>query len=712
VKSHSRLRYGLFIFLMAVTAFFMHPIPAIADDDSESGHVLSVKQQIAQLQSEINAIDAQIATLKAQISSIPAGPAGPAGPQGPAGSAGPKGDTGAQGPAGATGPQGPAGPAGPKGDTGAQGPAGPSGAQGPTGPAGATGAPGAQGPTGPQGVKGDTGATGPQGPAGANGAPGATGAVGPAGPQGPKGDTGATGPQGAKGDKGDAGPQGAKGDTGDAGPQGPAGPAGADGAKGDTGPQGDKGDTGDKGDPGPAGADGKTGPQGPQGPAGDPGLAIATFDGIVDDTFGSPLSAVFVALMNANNVEDGQATTGADGAFHFVNLLPGNYVVKIFTDTSSSGVDFNVTLVAGPNSATFRVSTQQTSTLTVNVASSTFPNGPISDAHVTVLDSSSNIVGSGSTDGGGNTVISGLVAGPVTVTVDAQGYAKSVQNLQLSVGSNNLKVSLTQNQLVTISGMVTTSNGPIKTPLASASITLTDSGHKVVGTATSDPHGMYSISGVASGSYTLGCTLSGYQPDSLNVSVGQANVSQDISMTPVTQQTSTWSGTVTGSDGRVISGASVILTDNLGHTVASLTTDRNGNFSASNLPPGAFDLGTASAGGFQQNQAKVVLNAGSTTTTNFVLAPIIVSDATVTVMVTSGGSPAGGATVTIDYGNGNPAVAQTDPASGQVTFPNQLVGVPATISVVLSDGITTLPTQTTNGFQSGAGPNNFLNFAN
>ena len=693
MKSHSRLSYGLIIFLMVVSAFFMHSIPAIADDDAESGHVLSVKQQIAQLQSEIDAINAQIATLKAQISSIPAGPtgpagpAGPAGPQGPAGPAGPKGDTGAQGPAGsagAVGAVGPQGPAGPKGDTGA------SGAAGPQGPAGATGPQGPAGPTGAAGPKGDTGA---QGPAGAAGPKGDTGAQGPAGATGPKGDTGdagAQGPMGPAGPKGDAGPTGPKGETGDAGPAGPAGP---------------------QGDPGPAGKDGAEGPAGPQGPQGDPGLALSTFDGIVEDTSGSPLSGAFVALMNANNVEDGQSTTGADGSFHFVNLLPGNYVVKIFADTSSSGTDFNITLVAGPNSATFRVSTQQSSTLTVTVTSSTFPNGPISGAHVTVLDNASSVVGSGSTDGGGNTVISGLLSEPVTVTVEAQGYSKAVQSLQLSAGANNLKVSLTPDQLVTISGVVTTTSGLNKNPLAGASITLLDSGHKIVGSATSDPHGTYSISGVGSGSYTLGCTLTGYQPVSLNVSVGQANVSQDISMTPVAQQTATWNGTVTGNDGKLIPGASVVLTDNLGHTVASLTTDRNGNFSASGLAASAFDLGTASASGYQQNQAKVVLNAGSTTTTNFVLTAVNPQDATVTVSVNTGGSPAGGATVEIDYANGNQAVGQTDPATGLLTFTNQLVGVAATISVVLSDG-TRLSVQTTNGFQSGSGPSNFLSFTN
>ena len=659
MKSQSRLWYGLFTVLMAVALFSMQLSPSHADSDN------GVKQQIQQLQAEVDAINAQICALKAQISGIkqgppgPQGPAGPAGPVGPQGPAGPKGSTGAQGPVGATGPQGPAGPQGQKGADGA------AGAQGPAGPAGLTGA---------QGPKGDTGATGAQGP---------KGDTGDAGPQGPKGADGADGAAGAQGPKGD------KGDTGDPGPQGPKG---------------------DQGDPGPAGADGKTGPQGPQGAQGDPGLAISTMNGLVTDIFGRPLSGVTVDLQNANNVTDGVATTGADGTFTFVNLLPGNYVLNLFQDTTSPAQTFNVTLAPGPNNDSFALKAQAATTLTVNVTSTVFPNAPIVGAGVTVTDGHSTVVGSGQTDGQGNLTLSGITPGTVTVTVTANGYQAGNKSITLVAGPNNLSLSLLPVAATTITGVVTVTVGPNKNPLAGAVIVALDSGSKVAGSATSDPHGNYTITGISPGTYTLNCTLSGYTPASANVVVPQNGLTHDFSLVAVQQTTATWTGTVTANNGAPISGASVTLSDQFGHPVISLTTDRNGNFSASNLTPGSLYLGGASANGFQSTSAKVVLTGGTTTTTNFVLQAVNPSDATVTVIVTSGGSPAANANVVVDYGNGSPSTGQTD-SVGQVSFPGQLVGIQAAVTVTLGDGSGSSQTQVVqNGFTSGAGPLNSLNF--
>lgn len=98
----------------------------------EAGDVASLEDQVRDLQSQVD-------TLQAAGATGPAGPEGPEGPQGPAGPPGMNGIDGLQGPEGPTGPQGPEGPVGPQGPQGIQGPTGP------TGPAGADGLDGLDG---------------------------------------------------------------------------------------------------------------------------------------------------------------------------------------------------------------------------------------------------------------------------------------------------------------------------------------------------------------------------------------------------------------------------------------------------------------------------------------------------------------------------------------------------------------------------------------
>ncbi len=106
---------------------------------------------------------------------------------------------------------------------------------------------------------------------------------------------------------------------------------------------------------------------------------------------------------------------------------------------------------------------------------------------------------------------------------------------------------------------------------------------------------------------------------------------------------------------------------------------------------------------------------GSVSTQDVALVAQNPMDATVTVTVTNAGSAVGGATVTIDFGAMNPPsgplIGQTDPVTGQVVFSNILVGVPATISMALSDGSSPLPLIFSTGFASGsASVANLINF--
>src|SRR5213080_1882716 len=93
-------------------------------------------------------------------------------------------------------------------------------------------------------------------------------------------------------------------------------------------------------------------------------------------------------------------------------------------------------------------------------------------------------------------------------------------------------------------------------------------------------------------------------------------------------------GRVTDAQGKVVSGATVTVTNKATSALRSATTNDSGDYTITELPPGKYDV-AAEAKGFSKALAQdFELNVGAKATQNFELKP---GEVTATVQVTAGG---------------------------------------------------------------------------
>ncbi|MDP3880361.1 MAG: S8 family serine peptidase [Dehalococcoidales bacterium] len=134
-------------------------------------------------------------------------------------------------------------------------------------------------------------------------------------------------------------------------------------------------------------------------------------------------------------------------------------------------------------------------------------------------------------------------------------------------------------------------------------------------TATTDTNGNYSINNVPDGTYTVTASASGYHSAWQEATVADGGTTTvDIVLTII--QNGAISGNVNDSDtGQPIAGATV--TDG----TRTATTDSDGNYTISDVPPASYSV-TASADGYQgASQTVSVQEGGTTSGVNFALSP-------------------------------------------------------------------------------------------
>lgn len=156
-----------------------------------------------------------------------------------------------------------------------------------------------------------------------------------------------------------------------------------------------------------------------------------------------------------------------------------------------------------------------------------------------------------------------------------------------------------------IQGTVTDGANPI------ADVSVTDGTR----TATTDSNGYYRITNVPDGTYTVTASASGYHSASQQVTVSGGSIATaNFALTKI--QNGAISGKVIdAATGSPITGATV--TDG----VRTATTDSNGNYTISDVPPGTYTV-TASAAGYQSASQTVTVQEGQTSTANFALSPV------------------------------------------------------------------------------------------
>ncbi len=334
-------------------------------------------------------------------------------------------------------------------------------------------------------------------------------------------------------------------------------------------------------------------------------------------------------------------------------------------------------------------------------ASSPSLNGTVTNASGTALGgvcvsafSASGGSGVATTVSNGTYLISGLGAGTYTVSLDPTCYGRVTSNYaRQSIPSVTVTAGSTTTQNVTlalggtVSGTVTNASGTaLGGVCVIASLSSGESGF-----ATTATNGIYSISSLGAGTYTVsldptcyGRVTSNYARQSIPSVTVTAGSTTTQNVTLAIE--GTVSGTVTNASGAALGGVCVIASSSSGGS-GFATTASKGTYSIANLAPGAttFIFDPTCTGGvissYGGQTVSVTVTAGSTTTQNVALslasapgAPTIgtavAGNASATVSWTAGstgGRAITGYTVTTDDTTSNTTTTDACPTSTSST---------------------------------------------
>jgi hypothetical protein len=209
--------------------------------------------------------------------------------------------------------------------------------------------------------------------------------------------------------------------------------------------------------------------------------------------------------------------------------------------------------------------------------------------------------------------------------------------------------------------------GPDRSALAGAVLTVTDfPGHQVA-RGVSDADGWYRLALPTGGTYLLICAAENRQPVASMVAVGMGEVRRDLTLVGASQV----EGRVLRQGGEPIHGATVTLTDARGEVVGAAVTGPDGGYVLADLYAGEYTL-TATAEGARPVARSVAVDSVGSHLFDVVLR----SNATVTgtVRAARSGLPVAEASVTLVDGYGNVVGASITGADGRYEFADLLPG--------------------------------------
>ena len=393
------------------------------------------------------------------------------------------------------------------------------------------------------------------------------------------------------------------------------------------------------------------------------GNSVTTVTGTVTNAgTGAPLADATVAGTGFST------TTDSNGNFTLTDVPPGPQTLTV-SRSGFSPTTKTVTVVAGTSVSAGAIPLTPLpafGTITGTVTNASVGAPPLSGATVAGTGFSTT------TDSNGNFTLTGLPPGPQTLTVSRPGFSPTTKTVTVVAGTSVSAGAIPLTPLPafgTITGTVI--NASTGAPLFGATVAVAS----ISITTTTDSNGNFTLAGIDGTGETLFVRASGFSSATKIVSTvaGETVSAGTIPLTPL-PTASTGTGTVTVTNAGTVaplSGATV------GGTGFSTTTDSNGNFTLTGLPPGPQTL-TISRSGFTPETKAVTVEAGKTLSAGTVAMTPLPNFGMITgtVINASTGAPLFGATV----GMGSTSLTTTTDINGNFT----LAGVPSGPEELLS----------------------------
>ncbi|MFB9927373.1 MFS transporter [Amycolatopsis halotolerans] len=224
----------------------------------------------------------------------------------------------------------------------------------------------------------------------------------------------------------------------------------------------------------------------------------------------------------------------------------------------------------------------------------------VSAAALTLIDQQGRQVARATGNGDGSYSIPTQGPGTYVLIVSAPGHQPQASSVVVGGHPANLDVTLTGSGELT--GVVRSIG--TATPLANATVTLTDSRGEVNGAFITTEDGVYTFSGVGAGQYTLVASGPHYRPVAVTLTVPDSGVLRhDVELAGAVLL----QGVARTEGDRIVPDARITVLDANGNVAAVARTDSEGRYVVSDLPIGSY---TVVASGYPPATSQVTLNDG------------------------------------------------------------------------------------------------------
>ena len=351
----------------------------------------------------------------------------------------------------------------------------------------------------------------------------------------------------------------------------------------------------------------------------------------------APIENVTVELLNTNGDLVATTTTNTQGNYKFDDVLPGDYQVKQVNLTGYGDVSnpiLDVTLTAG-ETITDNNFVDELGRILGNVKSDDDDNdtGDTNLENVTIeLIADGNVITSTKTDSSGNYEFSDLLPDDYQVRqLNLSGYgdvSNPIVDVTLAAGETNTGNNFVD-ELGRILGNVKSDdddNDTGDTNLENVTVELLDNAGNAIAVAITDTNGNYEFSDVLPGNYRVKQTnLTGYGDVTntvldVNLGAGETNTGNDF-----IDELGRIAGNVksddddNGTGDRNLENVTVELLDTNGKSVATTSTNAQGNYEFGDLLPGDYQVRQTNLNGYGDVSdpiLNITLAAGETNTDN------------------------------------------------------------------------------------------------